>query len=149
MIYRYVWKVSPKLHTISRTGQLNTSYLPRQLLEMGGLGAICQQIRTEAFDEYFHHVQAYLRWDFCGSGSKLIDNKYYLSVILASALLLAHLRHVSVYWTTGLKFDRFAVSFVEALNWLQCLKQLKTLEVVISTPLKQRRLGKHRVVPTV
>lgn len=55
--------------------------------------------------------------------------------MLGSALLLAHLRHVSVYWTTELKFDKFAVSFMEALYWLQCLKQLKMLEVVISTPL--------------
>lgn len=76
MIYRYVWKVNPKLHTISRTGQLSTSYLSHQLLAIAGLGAICQQMRMEAFDEYFHHAQAYLRWDFCGSGSRLGTNKY-------------------------------------------------------------------------
>ncbi|KAK3503021.1 hypothetical protein B0T13DRAFT_446299 [Neurospora crassa] len=62
MIYRHAWKVDPKPHTIRSSRQLMASYLKQQLTAIGRLGAICQQMRTEAFDEYFHHAQAYIRY---------------------------------------------------------------------------------------
>lgn len=134
MIYRHAWKVDPKFHTIKRTRQLKHSFLKEQLLAIGRLGAICQLIRTEAFNEYFHHAQAYLRWDKDGTGSRSLHNKYYAILISSSPLLLAHLRHVSVYWTDELRSDGFTVSFQESLFWLRSLKQLKTLEIVFPVP---------------
>lgn len=134
MIYRHAWKVDPHPHTIEGTGQLKISYLKQQLLAIGTLGAICQQMRTEALDEYFHHAQAYLRWDFYGGGSgcKSPHNVYYKKLIPSSPLLLAHLRHVSFYWDGEGEFKRREITVMEAFYWLQSLKQLRTLEVVIT-----------------
>ncbi|EAA26902.1 hypothetical protein GE21DRAFT_6158 [Neurospora crassa] len=131
MIYRHAWKVDPKPHTKRGTRQLTTSYLKQQLTAIGRLGAICQQMRTEAFDEYFHHAQAFLRWDYDGSGSKTRHNHSYKELILSSPTLLAHLRHVSFHWADKEVHKGEYVSPMEALYWLQCLKQLKTLELVI------------------
>ncbi|KAK3955422.1 hypothetical protein QBC32DRAFT_367761 [Pseudoneurospora amorphoporcata] len=117
MIYRHAWKVNPEIYTIPGTGQLESCYVKQQLPAIGKLGAICQQIKTEAFDEYFHHAQACLRWEFNDP---------------SSPLLLTHLRHASFYWHGDVFFDWSDVSTTEAFCWLQILKQLRTLEVVVT-----------------
>lgn len=132
MIYRHAWKVDPKPHTIKRSCQLMDSYLKQQLTAIGRLGAICQQMRTEAFDEYFHHAQAYLRWDTHGSGSKTLHNRSYKELLLSSPLLMAHLRHVSFHWAGEDVHRKEEVSPTPAVVWLHCLKQLRTLDLVIS-----------------
>ncbi|KAK3398594.1 hypothetical protein B0T20DRAFT_453325 [Sordaria brevicollis] len=114
MIYRYAWKVHPKPYRRGKTSQLEMSYLKAQLLAIGKLGAICQQMRTEA-------------------GSRLSSNVHYKEIILSSPLLLAHLRHVSFCWAQKTyRSRRPGVTPMEACYWLQCLKQLKTLEIVIT-----------------
>ncbi|KAK3488102.1 uncharacterized protein B0T23DRAFT_323831 [Neurospora hispaniola] len=132
MIYRHAWKVDPKHHTIKGSRQLMESYLKQQLTAIGRLGAICQQMRTEAFDEYFHHAQAYLRWATYGSGSRTLHNRSYKELLLSSPLLMAHLRHVSFHWSGENAHRKKEVSPTQAVHWLHCLKQLRTLDLVIS-----------------
>ena len=131
MIYRYAWKVDPEPHKIKNSDQLKDSYLKGQLLAIGKLGQICHQMRTEALEEYFHHAQAYLRWDIYYSGSQSAYNSSYKELILSSPLLMAHLRHVTLYWADPEHHKKKEATPVEAMLWLHCLKQLRTIEVVI------------------
>lgn len=136
MIYRYAWTVNPKPHTVRLSGQLRTTYLEAQLSAIGKLGAICQKMRTEVIDDYFHHAQAYLRWDDNGTGCKSPFNVRYPEIIMGSTLLLENLRHVCIYWTNSGSYDTLSPSFTEALYWLRCLKQLRTLEVVVTSTIE-------------
>ncbi|KAK1777477.1 hypothetical protein QBC45DRAFT_469637 [Copromyces sp. CBS 386.78] len=145
MIYRYAWKVNPKIYTFTGTGQLSSCYVEQQLLAIGKLGAICQQIKTEAFDEYFHHAQACLRWEFNDPRSyHSYEYPIAKKLILSSLLLLTHLRHASFYWHGDVFYDWRDVSATEAFYWLQFLKQLRTLEVVVTGGLDWGWFGDYQ-----
>ena len=138
MIYPYLWETSPNIHT---SRQPAPPGLRKQLRAMWKLGAICRQIRNEAFDEYFKQTQAYFRWDASRTLRKARWHTRDKEMILSSSFLRSHLRHVSFNWTdyvlwTGPGRIRGGkvklVSPTEVLIWLQKLESLRTVELVIS-----------------
>ncbi|KAK3488101.1 uncharacterized protein B0T23DRAFT_323460 [Neurospora hispaniola] len=137
IIYRMAWSVDPKPYRIKRSGQLRIAYLKKQLSFVVKMGAVSHQMRVEAYSEFFHRTQAYFRWNTQMQGYSW-HNVQVMAKMQSSFLLKYHLQHVSLYWPENYEHR------ITTLRWLEGLKQLKTLKIILSNgPDLENRKGAH------
>ncbi|KAK1777462.1 hypothetical protein QBC45DRAFT_469581 [Copromyces sp. CBS 386.78] len=118
-IYQHIWTIPHEEHILvqihadySRYFEehplfLKTSYLKSQLSAICTLGAISQQMRNEAYAEYFHTTQIYLGWgffDYWNMGSFYLHDKQALELIRTSYLLQTQARHICLHWADVPRF---------------------------------------------
>ncbi|KAJ4379929.1 hypothetical protein N0V85_008826, partial [Neurospora sp. IMI 360204] len=134
-IYRYTWTISFNCkeysdifaHPLSLEHEV--VYFRLQVEQLHKLVSICRQMRNEVLSEYFHRTQVYLRSIFVGTtgANRLNRLPYAMNYIRSSPLFASHTQHVSLHWHP----DESKV-MASTLDWLLQLKQLKTLELVIT-----------------
>ncbi|KAK3340197.1 hypothetical protein B0H65DRAFT_471583 [Neurospora tetraspora] len=97
------------------------AYFKLQVGQLHALVSICGQIRDEVLSEYFHRTQVYL-WYHVN-----LHVPCAMQHIMSSLLFASYTQHVSLRWD----IDSFYV-MPSTLDWLLQLKQLKTLELLIT-----------------
>ncbi|KAK1780285.1 hypothetical protein QBC45DRAFT_391560 [Copromyces sp. CBS 386.78] len=127
-IYRYVWTITFREHT-DYVQDVNSHchflcqvvvFFRLQAKRLYKLVSICQQMKYEVLSEYFHRSQIYIRTSMSASWS--IRQPY----VHSSALFTSHTQHVILHVYRGFHDQ------IKSLDWLLQLKQLKTLEMVVT-----------------
>ena len=124
IIYRMAWTVDPERHTIKKSGQLRIDYVKEQLSVVTKMGAVSRQMRNEAYFEFFHHTQAYLRWNTQLQGFSM-HNVQVMGRMQSSWLLREHLQHLCLHWPMNEEHRS------STFSWLQALQRLETLKIVL------------------
>ncbi|CCC08239.1 hypothetical protein SMACR_01787 [Sordaria macrospora] len=91
---------------IKDPGSLKHDYLKEQLDGLKKLGRICQAIRHEVYNEFFHHTQIYLRhepWENLDGAYYSDEYQQGLDVLIKNPILATHTKHV--YWALMLDKD--------------------------------------------
>lgn len=140
-IYEYCWTIPcEEKYLIPRTGghKLKATYLKAQLSAICTLGSICRQIRTKAYDEYFHTTQVFLGWEHNELPRGFIEDDTNVEfdlqdndaesrgLISNSYLLQTQARHICLNWDNSLEFPMR--HYLAALRRFQ--NRITTLEVV-------------------
>ncbi|KAK1777467.1 hypothetical protein QBC45DRAFT_379004 [Copromyces sp. CBS 386.78] len=87
-------------------GALRHDFLKEQLIQLKKLGRLCRVIRQEAYDEFFHQTQVYLRHEpYANADGAWYSDEYQqgLDLIIKDPLLARETRHV--YWAIMLDKD--------------------------------------------
>lgn len=125
IIYRHAWTVDPKRYTMSKTYQLRYGYMYAQMRILTKMGSVSRQMRDEAYSEFFHRAQAYLRWNTQMQGYSH-HNLEVMRKMQVSFLMRNYLQHVAFHWPENHEHR------MSTFRWLENLSQLRTLKVVLS-----------------
>ncbi|KAK3401098.1 hypothetical protein B0T20DRAFT_390947 [Sordaria brevicollis] len=148
-IYRHTWTipVNPKEHikvppVLRAEGEqiawnslfcLTDDYLKLQMGQLHTLAAVCQQVRAEVLSEYFSRTQVYIRFrlnpTYIERHLGIYGIEYAMERLRSSPLFTTHTQHVCLHWSFKGERDDLMES---ALDWLSEMKQLKTLELMIT-----------------